>query len=253
MSRLNNPVRYFIADIHLSDSEPVADSFNISAGFFSFLETLPKYSELYILGDLFDYWVGDDVNSKLQNQVADALKLLSQRHIKKYFVHGNRDFLLGKRFADSCDMILLSDINCLAKQNGKIVFLHGDLLCTDDHQYQKFRKVMHNRWLQKLFLMMPLFIRLKIAEKLRQQSRERNQVKSAYIMDVNQQTVVSMMKHYHADIMVHGHTHKPAVHDFLVDNKPVKRFVLGAWHDGISYIKQEKDSDQLNLYNHSCK
>ncbi|OCG28542.1 UDP-2,3-diacylglucosamine diphosphatase [Gilliamella sp. wkB108] len=245
---MSNPLRYFIADIHLTDNEPV-----ITAGLLSFLETLPDNCELYILGDLFDYWVGDDVNSTLHQQVASALQSLSHRHIKKYFVHGNRDFLLGVKYAKSCDMTILTDINCLAQQDKNIVFLHGDLLCKDDPQYQRFRKIMHCKWLQKLFLILPLFIRLKIANKLRKKSSEHNRIKSEAIMDVNQQAVVDMMIKYNADTMIHGHTHKPATHTFLIKTEPVKRIVLGAWHEGVSYIKQESNSSDIVLYSHCFK
>ena len=151
---MNNPVRFFIADIHLADNQPAVDHFDITAGFLSFLKQLPNQCELYILGDLFDYWVGDDVQSILHNQIADALK-----------VHGNRDFLIGKHYAKHCEMTLLGDINCLLNQNKNIVFLHGDLLCIDDPQYQKFRKIMHKKWLQKLFLLLPLKIRLNYAKR----------------------------------------------------------------------------------------
>lgn len=250
---MNNPTRYFIADIHLTDNEPAQDHFDITAGFLSFLDSLPDHCELYILGDLFDYWIGDDVNSILHRKIADALNNLSNRHIKKYFVHGNRDFLLGKKYAKSCGMTILPEINCLPNQDSNIVFLHGDLLCLDDPQYQKFRKVMHKKWLQALFLLLPLRIRLKIAGKLRQESSAHNQIKSENIMDVNQDAVENMMSNYNANIMVHGHTHKPATHHFFINNQPVTRLVLGAWHDGISFIKQEADSNILKLYNHSFK
>jgi UDP-2,3-diacylglucosamine hydrolase len=250
---LNNPVRFFIADIHLGESEPAANNFDITAGFLSFLKQLPNECELYILGDLFDYWVGDDVNSVLFNQIADALNKLSLKKIKKFFVHGNRDFLLGKHYAKQCDMVLLGDINCLANHDKNIVFLHGDLLCIDDVQYQKFRKIMHKKWLQKLFLLMPLCIRLKIASKLRKESSQHNQIKSQTIMDVNQKAVIDMMINNNANIMVHGHTHKPAAHHLIINGESVTRIVLGAWHDGISYIKQEKNSSTLKLHNHSFK
>ncbi|MCX8649110.1 UDP-2,3-diacylglucosamine diphosphatase [Gilliamella sp. B2776] len=250
---MNNPNRYFIADIHLTDNEPVQGYFDITAGFLSFLESLPDCCELYILGDLFDYWIGDDVNSKLHQKIALALRSLTERQIRIYFVHGNRDFLLGKKYAKLCNMTILPDINCLPTGESKILFLHGDLLCTDDPQYQKFRNIMHKKWLQKVFLMLPLFIRLKIASKLRQKSCLHNRIKSESIMDVNQQTVEKMMIKYNVSTMVHGHTHKPAIHQFLVNGQPVSRLVLGAWHDGVSYIKQDSNCDALQLYNHSFK
>ena len=250
---MNNPIRYFIADVHLTDNEPASGYFDITAGFLSFLESLPDCCELYILGDLFDYWIGDDVNSKLHQKISLTLRSLTERQIKTYFVHGNRDFLLGERYAKSCNMTILSDINYLPTSDSNILFLHGDLLCTDDPQYQKFRNIMHKKWLQKLFLKLPLFIRLKIAGKLRQKSSSYNQIKSENIMDVNQQAVEKMMLKYDAGIMVHGHTHKPATHQFLVNGKPASRLVLGAWHDGVSYIKQDSNCDTLQLYNHSFK
>lgn len=253
MLRLNNPTRFFIADIHLADNTSACGCFDITAGFLSFLEQLPDHCELYILGDLFDYWIGDDVNTPLHQKVADALQSLTERHIKKFFVHGNRDFLLGKKYAKMCDMTILPDVNCIDNQNQNILFLHGDLLCIDDRQYQKFRKVMHNKWLQKLFLLLPRTIRTKIAGKLRQESSAHNQVKSENIMDVNQQAVEAMMKQYNANIMIHGHTHKPATHHFLINGRQASRIVLGAWHDGVSYIKQESNSETVSLYNHAFK
>ncbi|OCG54670.1 UDP-2,3-diacylglucosamine diphosphatase [Gilliamella sp. wkB18] len=251
--RLNNPARYFIADIHLADNEPASGHFGVLGGFLSFLDTLPEKCELYILGDLFDYWVGDDVRTNLNKKIAQALNALSQKQITKYFVHGNRDFLLGNKYAQLCDMTILSDISSLPNQDKNIILLHGDLLCIDDLQYQKFRNVMHNKWLQKLFLFLPFFIRLKIADKLRKKSSQHNQIKPQIIMDVNQQAVVEMMIKHNANIMVHGHTHKPANHHFFIEGKSVSRIVLGAWHDGISYIKQEQNSNQLKLYSHSFK
>ncbi|OCG39225.1 UDP-2,3-diacylglucosamine diphosphatase [Gilliamella sp. Fer1-1] len=250
---MNNPARYFIADIHLADNKPASGYSDITAGFLSFLDTLPENCELYILGDLFDYWVGDDVKTELHQQVVQALYRLSKRGITKYFVHGNRDFLLGKKYAQQCDMTILPEINCLPNQETNIVFLHGDLLCIDDSQYQKFRKIMHNKWLQKLFLLLPLFLRLKIAAKLRQKSSQHNQIKSGTIMDVNQHAVVKMMAEHKADIMVHGHTHKPATHHFQIEGRSATRLVLGAWHDGVTYIKQSQDSNTLELYSHSFK
>lgn len=227
---------YFIADIHLNDDQPA-----ITAGFLHFLHQLPNNSHLYILGDLFDYWVGDDALTPLHKKVADALLRLSSKQIKKYFVCGNRDFLLGQRYCQRCDMILLPDINLLASHSHRILFLHGDLLCTDDINYQQFRKKMHNKWLQRFFLCLPRYFRYRIAQKLRNTSSQHNQSKNEFIMDVNQATVIAMMSQYQADIMIHGHTHKPAIHQVsLSENKYAERMVLGAWHDGISYIKNNE-------------
>lgn len=230
--------RFFIADIHLNDNEP-----GITTGFLHFLNELPSESELYILGDLFDYWIGDDDVSPLNKSIALALNALKNRNIQTYFIHGNRDFLVGPRFAKQSRMQLLPDIELLNSNQLNVLILHGDLLCTDDESYQRFRRKIHNKWLQRLFLWLPRCIRRKIATRLRGESQHHNQIKSEYIMDVNQETVNSMVQAFQADIMIHGHTHKPAVHDFTIDDKLVKRFVLGAWHDGINYIHQNENGD----------
>lgn len=240
--------RYFIADIHLADNQPV-----LTTGFLLFLDGLPDHAELYILGDLFDYWVGDDIQTPLHQTVAQALHALAKRHIKTYFVHGNRDFLLGKNYAKSCNMTILQDINVLSLNQGTLIFLHGDLLCTDDVAYQKFRRRMHCKWLQRLFLLLPLRLRQKIAAKLRQKSINHNRVKSHDIMDVNQQAVNEMMLKYDAIVMIHGHTHKPATHAFLLNNASATRMVLGAWHEQGSYIVQNDLDGSIHFYNHSFK
>ncbi|MDF7667873.1 UDP-2,3-diacylglucosamine diphosphatase [Orbaceae bacterium ESL0727] len=235
--------RYFIADIHLTEDQPA-----LTAGFFSFLDTLPNGCELYILGDLFDYWIGDDIASPFHQQVAKALRTLSQRQIKKYFVQGNRDFLLGRDYCQLCDMTLLPDINTLPLADKTLLFLHGDLLCTDDVQYQKFRQRLRYKWLQRLFLWSPRRFRQAIAKHLRQKSIKQNQNKSAHRMDVNQQAVLDMLNKYQATVMIHGHTHKPATHELIVAGQPLTRLVLSAWHDGVSYIKQDDSDNNIKLY-----
>lgn len=234
--------RFFIADIHLNHNEPV-----ITTGFLQFLTQLPEHCELYVLGDLFDYWIGDDVNTPLHQQIANGLNELSKRAINVYFIHGNRDFLLGSRYAKQCHMQLLPEVQLLDIKNNNLLILHGDQLCIDDQAYQRFRRKMHNKWLQRLFLILPLSLRQIIARKLRTESYQHNQVKSSRIMDVNQKAVEEMLDQYQATIMIHGHTHKPAVHHFLLHNKPAKRLVLGAWHEGISYIYQDENGE-LDLH-----
>lgn len=226
--------RFFVADVHLNENEP-----EIVTGFFHFLHALPSESELYILGDLFDYWIGDDIVSDLQLNVAKELSELKSRNIISYFIHGNRDFLLGNHFSQVSAMQLLPEIYCISSDSKNILILHGDLLCTDDRHYQKFRKKMHNKWLQYLFLLLPRYFRQKIANKLRNTSREYNQHKTQSIMDVNQDAVEETMAKHRATVMIHGHTHKPATHHFELLDSPVERIVLGAWHDGINYIHQD--------------
>lgn len=231
----------FIADLHLSEQEPA-----ITAGFLRFLREEAIHAEsLYILGDFFDYWIGDDDPNSLHTKVAHALNELKQKGISCYFIHGNRDFLLGSRFARESGLILLPQENVLELYGKRILILHGDTLCTDDIGYQQYRKRVHTPWIQRLFLLLPLFIRLKIAAKMRAGSQYANTQKSESIMDVNQQAVIRHFEKHQADWMIHGHTHRPAIHDLQIDNKTVHRGVLGAWHHHGSMFKVTETSIEL--------
>ncbi|OTA18442.1 UDP-2,3 diacylglucosamine hydrolase [Xenorhabdus vietnamensis] len=231
----------FIADLHLSDQEPA-----ITAGFLRFLcEDAIHAESLYILGDFFDYWIGDDDPNPLHTKIAQALNELKQKGIPCYFIHGNRDFLLGSRFARESGLILLPQEKVLELYGKRILILHGDTLCTDDVGYQQYRKRVHTAWIQRLFLLLPLFIRLKIAAKMRAGSQYANSQKSESIMDVNQEAVIEHVKKYRADWIIHGHTHRPAIHDIQLGDKAVHRGVLGAWHDQGSMFKVTETSIEL--------
>ncbi|WP_387464571.1 UDP-2,3-diacylglucosamine diphosphatase [Photorhabdus sp. RM323S] len=234
----------FIADLHLSEHEPA-----ITAGFLRFLrEDASQADSLYILGDLFDYWIGDDDDNPLHSEIAVALKTLKQQGVTCYFIHGNRDFLIGSRFAKESGIILLPQEKVLELYGKRVLILHGDTLCTDDKGYQQYRKRVHTPWIQRLFLLLPLFIRQKIAEKMRANSQSINSRKSEAIMDVNQQAVIDVVEQYQADWMIHGHTHRPAVHKTLLHNKIVYRGVLGAWHHQGSMFKVTDKSIDLIFF-----
>ncbi|KAA8998915.1 UDP-2,3-diacylglucosamine diphosphatase [Affinibrenneria salicis] len=231
----------FIADLHLSEHEPA-----IVAGFLRFLRTDARHAEaLYILGDLFDAWIGDDDPSPLHQSVAGALLTLHQQGVPCYFIHGNRDFLLGRRFADRCAMTLLPEEQALELYGRRLVILHGDTLCSDDLAYQRYRRRVHNPLIQRLFLALPLRLRLRIAARMRASSSEANQHKSARIMDVNPQQVVLCLQRHRAQWMIHGHTHRPAIHDVDVDGRPAQRAVLGAWHREGSMIRVTAEGIEL--------
>lgn len=220
----------FIADIHLHEQAAV-----VAFGFLHFLKTRAVSAEaLYILGDLFEIWIGDDNRNPLHQAIAAALKALNKRGITCYFIHGNRDFLLGKRYAAVCGITLLPTQQVLQLYGQRIVILHGDILCTDDVNYQKFRRWVRQHWLQRLFLSLPLWLRLRIAKKIRSNSMRTNAGKTANIIDVNLQTVMTMMEHTGAAVMIHGHTHQPAVH--CLPGKR-SRAVLGTWHQHGSVIE----------------
>lgn len=222
-----------IADLHLSEDEPA-----ITAGFINFIYQQAVHAEqLYILGDFFNYWIGDDDPNPLHTQIAEALNYLQQQGVKCYFMHGNRDFLLGQRYAKQCGMTILAQSHLIELYGQKILLLHGDTLCIDDQAYQNYRKKVHTPWIQRLFLALPLFIRRRIAQKMRQNSRQASRMKAESIMDVNPQAVIKQLEHYHADWMIHGHTHRPAIHEIIHHDQHYFRGVLGAWHhEGSAFV-----------------
>lgn len=214
----------FIADLHLCQEQPA-----ITAGFLNFLlHHTENCQALYILGDLFEAWIGDDDPAPLHQQVADALAALP---FPVFFIHGNRDFLLGQRFAAKANMTLLADEVLLTHFGQRLVIMHGDTLCTDDQSYQQFRKRVHTPWIQWVFLKLPLRLRLGIASKMRAASQQANQHKNQQIMDVNPQAVICVVQRHKADYLVHGHTHRPALHRLPQLSPSATRAVLGAWHE----------------------
>ncbi|WP_338534395.1 UDP-2,3-diacylglucosamine diphosphatase [Leclercia adecarboxylata] len=231
----------FIADLHLQTEEPA-----ITAGFLRFLQGEARHADaLYILGDLFEAWIGDDDPNPLHREIAIAIKALVDSGVPCFFVHGNRDFLLGKRYARDCGMTLLAEETVLDLYGRNILIMHGDTLCTDDTGYLAFRAKVHNPWIQTLFLALPLFIRSRIAAKMRAGSKAANSSKSMTIMDVNPQAVVSVMAKHQVQWLIHGHTHRPYMHDLTVNDKPAHRVVLGAWHTEGSMIKVTPDGVEL--------
>ena len=231
----------FIADLHLQTEEPA-----ITAGFQRFLQGEPRHADaLYILGDLFEAWIGDDDPNPLHREIAIAIKALVDSGVPCFFVHGNRDFLLGKRYARDCGMTLLAEETVLDLYGRNILIMHGDTLCTDDTGYLAFRAKVHTPWIQTLFLALPLFIRSRIAAKMRAGSKAANSSKSMTIMDVNPQAVASVMAKHQVQWLIHGHTHRPYMHDLTVNDKPAHRVVLGAWHTEGSMIKVTPDGVEL--------
>lgn len=228
----------FIADLHLCQEEPA-----ITAGFLHFLQReAPHCDALYILGDLFEAWIGDDDPNPLHQQVARALRALP---VPVYFIHGNRDFLIGRRFAQACGMMLLPEEQVLTLYGHRLLIMHGDTLCTDDAGYLRFRAKVHNPWIQRLFLALPLWIRKRIAARMRADSKQANQHKSQTIMDVNQEAVVATMLRQQVPLLIHGHTHRPAIHTLSLQGEPAQRAVLGAWHSQGSMIQLDASGIQL--------
>ncbi|PSV13726.1 UDP-2,3-diacylglucosamine diphosphatase [Photobacterium leiognathi] len=231
----------FISDLHLSASRP-----DMTACFLRFMaEDTANIDALYVLGDLFEMWIGDDEESPFLQQIKQAFKTLTDSGIPCYFVHGNRDFLIGKRFSQQTGIQLLPEHSVVDLYGKPTLILHGDTLCIEDEAYQRYRKKVHNKFIQWLFFRIPLSKRIQIGEKFRNNSSKNNQMKSQSIMDVTASEVVRVMKEFHVDQMIHGHTHRPDIHSLTVDEKPATRIVLGDWYEHGSVLVVTPDGYQL--------
>jgi len=237
----SSPVTYFIADLHLSENRP-----DITACFLSFLKNeATKAEKLYILGDLFESWIGDDDDSIFVKDIATALNQLSSTKTEIYFIHGNRDFLLGKKYAQSCGMHLLPEVATIELYGQKVVVMHGDTLCTRDVDYQKFRKKSRSWWWQTMIKSLPLFVRKKIAANYRKRSAESTAMKSEEIMDVTESEVVKSLTSHNSQTLIHGHTHRPNIHSIEANGKPAKRYVLGDWYTQGAWLKVDEHNMEL--------
>jgi UDP-2,3-diacylglucosamine hydrolase len=234
----------FIADLHLSEQRP-----DITAAFLLFLQQkAAEVDGLYILGDLFEVWIGDDNPSPLLSEVAEAIKALTARAVPVYFCHGNRDFLLGKAFAKRSGMQLLAPLTVVELYGSPTLLMHGDSLCTLDIGYQKFRAWWDQKWWQKLILSLPLWYRQHLARKARRVSAMDKKGKTSDIMDVTPEEVPLVMAQYQVQHLIHGHTHRPAVHQLmLADGSTAQRYVLGDWYSQSSYLDVSAAGWQLHF------
>ena len=221
----------FISDIHLCKSRP-----SIIDAFINFLnKTNNQVDALYILGDLFEYWIGDD--SKQHENVIEALKKLTDRHFQIFLMHGNRDFLIGSEFQKKTGTVLLNDPTLIQIYGKKVLLGHGDSLCTDDSEYQSFKKKIRSESWKNEFLRKPLSERVAIANKLREESELNKKNKSREIMDVNNEAVNrTLIQFNYPDFFIHGHTHRPKYHSIALDGHQIQRIVLGDWYDQGSYL-----------------
>lgn len=226
----------FISDLHIS-----LEKTEITRRFVNFLQQRARQAQaLYILGDLFDTWVGDDDNTPPNKSIKKELKALSESGTAIFLLQGNRDFLIGQRFADACGITLLEEY-AVIDLNGQLTLLtHGDLLCTDDLPYQAFRIKSHGQEWQQNVLSKPLWLRLVAARWYRLRSYLHKRKKTGDIMDVNQQTVLKVMRQYECRTLIHGHTHRPTTHDIEIDGIPAQRIVLADW---------KKDSGECLYWN----
>jgi len=234
-------ITYFIADLHLSESRP-----DISACFLRFLKNDAIHAEkLYILGDLFEAWVGDDDDSAYLSTISKALSTLASYGTKIYYIHGNRDFLLGKRYAKRASITLLPEIDLIELYGQEVVIMHGDTLCTHDVDYQAFRKKSRTWWWQMAIKSLPLFLRKKIAADYRKKSSAATALKAQDIMDVTPSEVIDCLEQYQSQLLIHGHTHRPAVHELTANNKTATRVVLGDWYEQGAWLKVSAEGMEL--------
>ncbi len=225
----------FISDLHLCDSRP-----HINQAFITFLADTASHAQaLYILGDLFEYWAGDDsMASGTQMATIRALKKLSRQNVVIYFMHGNRDFLLGDAFAKATGATLLADPSLVTLYGKPVLLSHGDALCTDDVAYQEFRREVRNRAWQQQFLSQPIAKRITYIEQLRAKSEQAKSTKAMQIMDVNAMAVEQLLStHAYPPLFIHGHTHRPNKHTLTLQGHTCERWVLGDWYEQGSYLK----------------
>lgn len=240
---------YFISDLHLETERP-----DITRAFLRWCQDLPSSTQsLYILGDFFEVWVGDDYQNDLIQSVKKQLRALSDKGIALAIMHGNRDFLLGHEFAKQTGCRMLEDPTLETILGKRVLLMHGDSLCTQDLEYMQFRQQIRDPDWQADFLTKPLPERLAIAQQLRQASQQKSAGKHTYLMDVTPDAVVDVMKAHQVDTLIHGHTHRPKQHSLQVNGQPCTRWVLGDWDqqlwalnfDGQSFSKQVIPLDAL--------
>ncbi len=214
-----------ISDLHLEEERP-----DITRAFLHFLDTRARHAEaLYILGDFFEVWIGDDAMTPFQRSIAQALRRLADSGTRIYLMHGNRDFLLGKAFCREAGCTLLGDPHTVELAGEKVLLMHGDSLCTLDIGYQKMRRLLRNPLSLFILRNLPLDTRHRLARKLRSESRSQTRMKASDIVDVTPEEVQRVMARYGVKTLIHGHTHRPDVHALQVDGQPAKRIVLGDW------------------------
>jgi UDP-2,3-diacylglucosamine hydrolase len=233
--------RLFVSDLHLDASAPEAND-----QFLDFLRAHAAHAEaLYILGDLFESWVGDDEEDAEKARICAGLRALTASGVACFALHGNRDFLLGRGFCDRTGVRLLPDPIVIELDGARVLITHGDALCTDDHSYQELRSAVRTIDWQQRFLRLPLAMRERFAAKARAGSRVHTARTVPQIMDVNQSAVAAALRATRTEKMIHGHTHRPGIHEVKLDERTAQRIVLGAWYEQGSYLSYERGRFEL--------
>lgn len=238
-------MRYlFISDLHLQPERP-----DITRAFLHCLETRARLAdELYILGDFFEVWLGDDEQSPLATEVITALAALSASGTRIFLMHGNRDFLLGKRFCSDAGCTLLREPQIVQLNGERVLLMHGDSLCTDDLAYMQMRRLLRNPL--SLFILRNLTLpqRRRLGRKLRNESREQTRQKPSDITDVNLGQVAETMRKQGVRVLIHGHTHRPAMHQLTIAGEKAQRIVLGDWDTAGWYLEVDESGYRLESF-----
>jgi UDP-2,3-diacylglucosamine hydrolase len=234
----------FISDLHLDGARP-----DITAQFLDFLDREARRAQaLYILGDLFEAWIGDDDPDPDKRRVLQGLRSITSAGVKTFLIHGNRDFLIGKRFCRETGVELLDDGTLIDVYGRRVLLMHGDLLCIDDHAYQRLRRIVRNPIVQFVLRRLSLRQRQRLAERMREGSKEHIKsmdIAAPQIMDVNQDEVRRTFERYGVDCIIHGHTHRPAVHEIQNDGHKAVRIVLGDWYEQGSVLRWDARGFEL--------
>ena len=231
----------FISDLHLEASQP-----EIGEQFLSFLKGEARGAEvLYILGDLFEVWLGDDDPSPYYATMKTALRELADTGVPMYFMHGNRDFTIGKDFAAETGVEILDDPTIVELYGESVLLCHGDSLCTDDVEYQQVRAMTRNPDWQAMMLAKSIEERIAFAMQAREESKARGESVSDEIMDVNQDAVIALLREHGVATLLHGHTHRPAIHDVDLGDRGAKRIVLGDWYEQGSIVRWDTNGPRL--------
>lgn len=231
----------FISDLHLDATRPA-----ITDLFLQFLRKQATAAEaLYILGDLFEVWIGDDDPAPEHQVVIAALHELAAQGVALYFMHGNRDFLVGADFAARSGCSLLADPALINLYGTPTLLMHGDTLCSDDIVYQQFRAQVRDPHWQRDFLAKPLAVRRAMAQAARVESAAHTAGSTYEIMDANHNAIIAALRSHNTRQLIHGHTHRPAVHDFEFDGAPARRIVLGDWYEQGSVLRCTEEGCQL--------
>jgi len=233
----------FISDLHLEADQP-----EIGVQFLSFLAGEAREAEaLYVLGDLFEVWLGDDDPNPYYAEMKSALRALSDTGVPVFFMHGNRDFTIGAAFAAETGLTILDDPTVVDLYGEEVLLCHGDSLCTDDAQYQQIRAMTRKpEWLA-MMLAKSIEERIAFAVQSRKESMERGESLSDEIMDVNQEAVATAMHEHGVDMMLHGHTHRPDVHSLDLGDRRATRIVLGDWYEQGSVVRWDEDGPRLEV------